>query len=49
MRMHPVTFVKQHPVGTVVCALGGMAVGPWTLGKIQQYTGLGVRVPRVGG
>jgi hypothetical protein len=46
--MHPVRFVKEHPVGTVVCGLVGMSVGPMVLNQVRNWTGVGIRVPRVG-
>jgi len=46
--MHPITFVKNHPVGTLVCMAAGMMVGPWALGKIQSTTGIGVNLPKYG-
>lgn len=46
--MHPLTFVKNHPVGVVVSAAAGMIVGPWVLSTITNLTGVGVRLPSVG-
>ena len=43
--MHPVRFVKEHPVGFVGSAVFGMIVGPWALSTIQRYTGISVGLP----
>lgn len=43
--MHPVRFVKEHPVGFVVSAAFGMFAGPWVLGTVQRYTGVSVGIP----
>ena len=48
VRAHPITFVKQHPLGFVLSALTGMVVGPWALTTAQNLTGVGVRLPSVG-
>lgn len=47
--MHPVTFVKAHPVGVLVSAAAGMMIGPWILGMVRSATGVGVSLPSVGG
>lgn len=46
--MRPVRFVKQHPVATVLLLATGYMVVPWTLGKIQGSTGVGVTLPQPG-
>lgn len=43
--MHPVRFVKEHPVGFAGSALFGMVVGPWALGMVNRYTGVSVGLP----
>jgi hypothetical protein len=47
--MHPLRFVKAHPVGFVVSALTGMVVGPWVLNMVGGTTGVNVNLPTVGG
>jgi predicted membrane protein len=47
--MHPISFVKAHPVGTIVSALAGMMIGPWVLNMVNSATGVGVSIPSVGG
>ena len=47
--MHPISFVKAHPVGVLVSMAAGMIVGPWILGKVNTATGVGVNLPSVGG
>lgn len=47
--MHPVTFVKNHPVGVLVSMAAGMVVGPWLLGMVNSTTGVNVNLPNVGG
>lgn len=44
---HPVTFVKQHPLGVVVSAAAGMIIGPWVLSTVSNLTGVGVRLPTI--
>ena len=46
--MHPIRYVKAHPVATVVTALAGMAVGPTILAMIGSKTGINVSVPQYG-
>jgi hypothetical protein len=46
--MHPITFVKNHPVGTVVTFAAGMIVGPWLLNLVGAKTGVSVSLPTVG-
>lgn len=47
--MHPLTFVKNHPVAVVTnMVLGAMFLGP-ILSKVQSITGVGVSVPSYGG
>jgi hypothetical protein len=45
----PIRFVKEHPVGTLVCAATGMIAGPWVLGTISSLTGINIGLPRVSG
>lgn len=47
--MHPITFVKEHPVGFVTSAAVGMIAGPWVLSLVQRYTGVSVGVPSFSG
>jgi hypothetical protein len=47
--MHPVSFVKAHPLATVTLMAAGMIVGPWVLGTLGRTTGVGVNLPSVGG
>lgn len=46
--MHPISFVKAHPVATIALLAAGYMVVPWTLGKIQGATGVGVSLPQPG-
>jgi hypothetical protein len=47
--MHPISFVKAHPVGVIVSMGVGMVVGPWLLGMVNNATGVNVSLPTVGG
>jgi len=47
--MHPIRFVKEHPVGFVGSAVFGMVAGPWALSLVSRYTGLQVGLPSFGG
>lgn len=47
--MHPITFVKNHPVGVLVSMAAGMIVGPAILGALNSTTGVNVNLPSVGG
>lgn len=47
--MRPIAFVKAHPVAVITSAAAGMIVGPWLLGMLQGATGVGIRLPSVGG
>jgi len=46
--MHPITFVKNHPVGVLVSMAAGMVVGPWLLGTVSRTTGVNVNLPTYG-
>lgn len=46
--MHPLRFVKEHPVGFVTSAAVGMIAGPMVLAKINQYTGISLGLPSLG-
>jgi hypothetical protein len=48
MAMRPVSFVKQHPVATIVLLGVGYMVVPWTLGFIGSKTGVNVTLPQPG-
>jgi hypothetical protein len=43
--MHPIQFVKNHPVGFTVSALTGMVIGPWALSFLNRTTGVNINVP----
>lgn len=43
--MHPIRFVKEHPVGFLASAAVGMIAGPWAMGIVTRYTGLSVGLP----
>jgi formylmethanofuran dehydrogenase subunit D len=43
--MHPVRFVREHPVGFIGSAVFGMIAGPWAMGIITRYTGVSVGLP----
>lgn len=47
--MHPLRFVKEHPVGFLLSAGVGMMVGPWALSIANRYTGISVGLPSYGG
>ena len=47
--MHPISFMKDHPVAVVTNMALGMIVGPAILGAIGRWTGVSVRLPSVGG
>lgn len=40
--------MKAHPVATVLLLATGYVVVPWTLGKINSVTGVGVSLPQPG-
>jgi len=46
--MHPITFVKNHPVGVLVSMAAGMIVGPWILNTLGRTTGVNVNLPTAG-
>jgi hypothetical protein len=46
--MRPLAFVKAHPLATVLLLATGYMVVPWTLGKVQGATGVGVSLPQPG-
>lgn len=46
--MHPISFIKTHPVATIALLATGYIVVPWSLGKIQSVTGVGVSLPQPG-
>ena len=46
--MHPIGFVKNHPVGFLCSMAAGMIAGPWLVGTIQRTTGVGISLPNVG-
>lgn len=45
---NPMSFVKAHPLATVVLLGAGYMVIPWTLGKISANTGINVTLPQPG-
>jgi predicted membrane protein len=47
--MHPVSFVKAHPVGVLVSMAAGMVIGPWLLGTLGRVSGVNVSLPTVNG
>jgi hypothetical protein len=47
--MHPVTFVKNHPLATVVLLGVGYWAVPAITGFVQNKTGVGVTIPQTGG
>ena len=47
--MHPLTFVKNHPVGFVTSMAVGMVFGPWVLRMVNNATGVSVGLPSYGG
>jgi hypothetical protein len=48
MAFRPISYVKAHPLATIVTAAAGMVVGPWVLGVLGRSTGVGVNLPTVG-
>lgn len=46
--MHPLSFVKAHPVATVTLMAAGMIIGPSILRTVNNVTGVSVSLPRVG-
>lgn len=46
--MHPISFIKAHPVATLVLLGTGYVVVPWGLSKVQGITGVGVTLPQAG-
>lgn len=48
-RMHPIGFVRAHPVATVVLLGLGYMVVPATLGFIGGKTGVNVTLPQASG
>lgn len=47
--MHPIRFVKEHPVGFVGSAAFGMIAGPWALSLLNRYTGISLGLPSYSG
>lgn len=47
--VHPVSFVKAHPVATVLLLGTGYFAVPWLLGKVNSVTGVGINLPQAGG
>jgi len=47
--MRPLSFIKAHPLATVLLMGTGMVVGPWILGTVGRVTGVNVNLPSVGG
>jgi hypothetical protein len=47
--MHPISFLKAHPVAVLTNMALGMMVGPAILGAVGRWTGVTVRLPSVGG
>jgi hypothetical protein len=46
--MKGVSFIKSHPMATVVLLATGYMVIPWTLGKISSNTGVNINLPQPG-
>jgi predicted membrane protein len=47
--MHPISYVKAHPMATIVTFAAGMIVGPWLLNTVGSKTGVNLSLPTVGG
>jgi len=47
--MHPVSFVKAHPLATVLLLATGYIALPWGLSRIGSATGVNVTLPQYGG
>lgn len=48
MAVKPISFVKAHPVATVVLLGAGYMVIPWTLGQLSSRTGVNISLPQPG-
>lgn len=48
MNFHPVSYVKSHPVATIVTLAGGMMVGPWLTATLASKTGISISLPVAG-
>lgn len=46
--MHPISYVKAHPVATLITAALGMAIGPSLLSMVGSKTGVNVTIPQYG-
>jgi len=46
--MHPISFIKAHPVAVLTSMAAGMIVGPWVLSKVGGTTGISLNLPTVG-
>ncbi len=46
--MHPIGFVKAHPLGVAVSFAAGMMIGPWLLSMVAGKTGINLSLPTVG-
>jgi hypothetical protein len=46
--MHPIGFIKAHPVATVTLLATGMMAGPWLLNTIGAKTGVNISLPTAG-
>lgn len=44
----PFSFVKAHPLATVLLLGTGYMVIPWTLGKLSANTGVNINLPQPG-
>lgn len=49
MAVRPVSFVKQHPVATVVLLATGYMVVPAITGFLGAKTGVGISLPQANG
>jgi hypothetical protein len=46
--MHPISFIKGHPVATVSLLAAGMILGPWLTATLAKTTGVDISLPSVG-
>lgn len=46
---NPMSFVKAHPLATVLLLGTGYVAVPWILGKVSSTTGVNINLPQAGG
>lgn len=48
MAVHPISYVKTHPWGTVATFAAGMIFGPWLVSSVGSMTGVNLSLPSYG-